>query len=304
MAQALVGPGRGRCYDRAMEPSVPARGMVDTARRARRGRALKRGVLLVIAATAVWLVPEERQQHWVRTFTESAVAALNRLAFASVAGYLREGLNDCNYDWRLRCIPDLRRRLVTMPVPPPRPFTPLMQKLLAQQPPTREDYVESERMKRQFELQYKEYETRAATWQQMRVEAVAYEASTWPSLRPVLIGPGAVAHAVRQTLAAQGMGGLVGIAVSLALGALIVQLLPLGPVGLLLIPFTASLAAWVLGFALALVAKPLGWQGQSVTLLWVLWESGKKIWDAFEWAEQLDRIIRFLRQRPIPHGAP
>jgi hypothetical protein len=35
--------------------------MVDTARRARRGRALRRGVLLVIAATAVWLVPEERQ---------------------------------------------------------------------------------------------------------------------------------------------------------------------------------------------------------------------------------------------------
>ncbi len=54
-------------------------------------------------------VPEEQQQHWARTFTESAVQALDRLAFASGAGYLREGLDDCNYDWRLRCIPDLGR---------------------------------------------------------------------------------------------------------------------------------------------------------------------------------------------------
>jgi hypothetical protein len=124
-------------------------------------------------------------------------------------------------------------------------------------------------MMREYEIQHQAFEAKMAQWQQARAEAQAYEASTWKSL-----------------------------------GALLVQLVPIGPFALLLIPLAASFAAGVLGFGLGLVAKPLGWQGQSVTLLWVLWESGKKIWDTFEWAEQLERIVRFLRQRPIPHDAP
>jgi hypothetical protein len=55
---------------------------------------------------------------------------------------------------------------------------------------------------------------------------------------------------------------------------------------------------------MALVAKPLGWQGPSVTHLMFLWESGKKTWDTFEWADHLERVVRFLHQRPIPHDAP
>ncbi len=287
-----------------MAASVDPGGVGEDVRRARRARLVTRVVLVVIAAAVVWLIPEEQQQHSVRTVTESAVQALDRLAFASVAGYLREGLNDCNYDWRLRCIPDIRRMFKTMPTPPPRPFTPLMRKLFTGAPLTAEDHTESQRMMHEYEIQHNAFEAKMTQWQQTRADAQAYEASTWKSLRPVLVGPGAVFHAVRRTYVASGIGGIVGIGVSLALGALLVQLVPMGPFALLLIPLAASLAAGVLGFGLGLVAKPLGWQGQSVTLLWVLWESGKKIWDTFEWADQLERIVRFLHQRPIPHDAP
>jgi hypothetical protein len=275
-----------------------------TARRRAHARVVTRAVIIVAAATIVWLVPEERQQHAVRDFTQSAVHSLDRLAFASVARYLREGLNDCHYDWRLRCIPNLRGLVTRTPLPPPRPITPLMRKLFTQEAPTAEDHRESERMTREYEVRLRDYEVRRADWQRSREEAQAYEASSWKDLRPILVGPGAVAHAVRHTFAANGIGGVVGIALSLALGALLVQLVPLGPLGILLIPFAASLVAGVLGFGMALVAKPLGWQGQSVTLLMILWESGKKIWDTFEWAEHLGRVVRFLQQRPIPHDVP
>ena len=287
-----------------MGGSVGPGGVGESVRRARRARLVTRVVLVVIAAAVVWLVPEEHQQHWTRTVTESAVQALDRLAFTSVAEYLREGLNECNYDWRLRCIPDIRRMFRIMPAPPPRPYTPLMRKLFTGERPTAEDYNESQRMMHEYEIQHQAFEAKMAQWQQARADAQAYEASIWKSLRPVLVGPGAVSHAVRQTYVAGGIGGVVGIGVSLALGALLVQFVPIGPFAPLLIPLAASIAAGVLGFGLGLVAKPLGWQGQSVTLLWVLWESGKRIWDTFEWAEQLERIVRFLRQRPIPHDAP
>lgn len=174
--------------------------------------------------------------------------------------------------------------LRTILLPPAPASTPLMRKVLAGQEPTAEDYAESERMNREFQVRHREFQDKDAAWWRLRAEAQAYRASTWPSLRPFLLGPGAVAHAVRRTFTTDGIGGVVGVALCLVLGTLLVQVIPFGPANLLLIPLAASLVANVLGSGLALIARPLGWQGQSVTFL--------------------DPIVRFLRQRPIPHNAP